>query len=87
MGTPVFHLLGIEVFAKRDECLLRPVVSQPVETHPQFIMGIPLKVATDSGVKPATHSRGKLPPVGAKRRGMLHCYSEEAVVVVSSNMK
>jgi len=24
--------------------------------------------------KPATHSGGKLPPVGAKRRGRLHCY-------------
>jgi len=34
---------------------------------------IPLKSATDSG--------GKLPPVGAKRRGCLHCYSEEAVGV------
>jgi hypothetical protein len=32
-------------------------------------------------VKPAIHSRGKLPPVGAKRRGVLHCYSDKAVVV------
>ena len=32
-------------------------------------------------VKPATHSGGKLPPVGAKRRRVGHCYSEGAVVV------
>ena len=31
--------------------------------------------------KPATHSRGRLPPVGAKRRGHLHCYSEGVVGV------
>ena len=31
--------------------------------------------------KPATHSVGKLPPVGAKRRGVLHCYSEGVAVV------
>ncbi len=31
--------------------------------------------------KPATYSRGRLPSVGAKRRGMWHCYSEGVVVV------
>jgi cytochrome c2 len=31
--------------------------------------------------KAATHSGAKLPPVGAKRRGVLHCYSAGAVVV------
>ena len=32
-------------------------------------------------VKPATHSKGKLPLIGAKRRGVSHYYSEEVVVV------
>lgn len=31
--------------------------------------------------KAATHSRAKLPPVGAKRRGRWHCYSEGVVAV------
>jgi hypothetical protein len=31
--------------------------------------------------KVATQSRGTLPPVGAKRRGMVHCYSEGVGVV------
>lgn len=31
--------------------------------------------------KPATYSRGRLPSVGAKRRGNWHCYSDGVVVV------
>jgi hypothetical protein len=37
VGTRVFHLLGIQIFAKSDESLLRSVIGQAVETHPQFM--------------------------------------------------
>ena len=37
VGTGIFHLLGIEVFAKRDQRLLRSVIGQAVETHSQFM--------------------------------------------------
>jgi len=46
-----------------------------------YMLRISRKVATHSGVKAATGSTRKLPPVGAKRRGMLHCYSAGVVVV------
>ena len=37
VGAGVFHLLSIQVFAKRDESLLGSVIGQPVQTHPQFM--------------------------------------------------
>ncbi len=37
VGARVFHRLGIQIFAKSDESLLRSIIGQAVETHPQFM--------------------------------------------------